>query len=299
MGVPGDWAGSGTPIATVDATADCISYLTVADVRAEFGDDVADDTDSAIQRRIDQMVGLLEDKLGHTFGRALIARSTATDNVIVTTTELTIGGDSYAFATYATLAELVAAVNAAGDSYSLELLPRMRDDTPSTYLKPLSGAVCGPAYENRVVLCATKLYARLSGKRQSHLFLPLSLSSVYALVEDGVALTNSYYWAIPGDAWLIRKACSCVSSCSHVRGLWSNAYPGNIALGYTPQIWGRVPSALTGILLEAFSAKSGLAPFRKENFGDYAYERATTDVASWGDILGGSEVRRYAVRFHP
>lgn len=279
--------------------ADCVEYLTVADVRAEFGDDVADDTDSAIQRRIDQMVGLLEDKLGHTFGRALVARSSIAETVAVSATELTIGGASYAFVTYATLDELVAAVNAANDTYSLELLPRVRGDTPSTYLKTLTAVNCGPAYENRTVLCATKLYARLSGKRQSHLFLPLSLSSVYALVEDGIALTSSYYWAIPGDAWLIRKACTCVSGCAHARGLWSNAYPGNIALGYVPQIWGRVPSALTGILLEAFSAKAGLAPFRKENFGDYAYERSTADVASWSDILGGSEVRRYAVRFHP
>ena len=57
--------------------ADCVEYLTVSDVRAEFGDDVADDTDSAIQRRIDQMVGLLEDKLGHTFNRRIVWATSA------------------------------------------------------------------------------------------------------------------------------------------------------------------------------------------------------------------------------
>ena len=55
--------------------ADCVAYLTIDDVRDEFGDDVDSMTDAQIQRRIDRLVAFLEGEIGHTFGRALIARS--------------------------------------------------------------------------------------------------------------------------------------------------------------------------------------------------------------------------------
>ena len=279
--------------------ADCVEYLNVASVRAEFGDDVADETDASIQRRIDQLSALLEDKLGHTFGRALLARSTADDTVEVQADRLIIGGDTYPFATFTTLYDLVVAANAAGATYSLELLPRLRADTPTQYLRPLSATTCGPSYAQRVVLCSRVLYSNMTGTNQAYLFLPLPPHSVVALWEDGVALTSSAYWLVPGDPWLIRKGCGCLNSCQHSYGHWSQAYPGNIALAYVPQLWGYVPGALTGILLEAFSAKAGVAPFEAENFGDYSYRRPAVKPAAWNDILGGAEVRRYSVRFHP
>jgi len=129
--------------------------------------------------------------------------------------------------------------------------------------------------------------------------LPLALNSVSAVVEDLVALATTDYWAIPGDAWLIRKACGCNTTCVHARGRWSAAYPGNIAVSFVPSFWGRVPGSLSGLLLEAFSARTGLAPFNSETFGDYSYKRPAAPVAGWNDILGSGALRQYATRFQP
>lgn len=294
-----DWTGAGTTIVSTPTLAPCFEYITVADVRAEYGDDVADMTDSAIQRKLDRLVGYLEDQLGHTFGRALIARSTGSDVVSVSATALTIGGDAYLFATYPTLQELVVAVNAAGDTYSLQLLPHVRNNTPSTLLKAFSGASCGPDYEDRVVLCIEALFCHLTGKRESHLFLPLPLASVTTVIQDLITLTTADYYATPGDAWLIRKSCGCVCECGHAYGKWSAAYPGNIGVVYVPAYWGHAPAALQAELLEAFSAQSGLAPFERESFGDYSYSRGTAKVSTWQEILGGGSARMYAVKFQP
>lgn len=295
-----DWTGSLTPIVVTPVTTQCIEYLTVADLRAEYGEDIEDVTDAALQRQIDQMSAYLEDQVGHTFGRALIARSVGSDVVQVTATALLIGSDTYLFATYPTLNELVTAVNAAGENYSLELLPNVRSDTPSVLLKAHSSTACGPDYENRVILCASAMYCLLTGKYESHLFLPLNLAAVNTVVENLVVLTTSDYWALAGESWLIRKACDCGGcSCQHPKGRWSNAYPGNIGVSFVPQFWGRVPSTLSAVMLDAFSSRGGLAPYQSEDFGDYAYKRGTAPVASWQETLGGSTVRKYAVKFQP
>jgi hypothetical protein len=297
-----DWLGTGTPI-VVTPTAiapDCVEYLSVAAIRAEYGDDVTDSTDAALQRQIDQMVAYLEDQLGHTFGRSLIARSTSNDAVSVSATRLTIGGDEYLFATYPTLLSLVTAVNDAGDTYTLELLPQVRTDTPSTLLKTHALTLCGPDYENRVVLCQSAMYCVFNGRCQSHLFLPLSLASIVEVVQNGTALVATDYWAVPGESWIVRKVCGCGAlACYHVHGVWSAAYHGNISVTFIPTIWGRVPASLSAQLLDAFSARGGLAPYQSENFGDYSYKRHTAEVATWQELLGGSTVRPYVIRFHP
>jgi hypothetical protein len=297
----------GTPITTPVSTASsiCLEYLTLADVRAEYGEDVAAFSDAQLQRRIDRLVADLEAKIGHTFGRALIARSTATENVQVTDTVLTIGGHSFDFVTYTTLYDLVAAVNTAGHAFSLELLAGVRPDTPSTLLSIHAATPCGPDAEDRAVLCLDALYCKLSGDRTSHLWLPLPLQAVTEVIESGVTLTATAYWAVPGDSWLIRKACACVCAseiCGHPRGRWLASYPGNIEVTYVPQWWGRVPADLQGVLLDAFGAKlggGGAGDLIAENFGEYSYRRGTARVDTWDEILGGAQVRRYATKFQP
>jgi hypothetical protein len=277
----------------------CFEYITVADARAEYGDDVTGMTDAAIQRRIDRLAVYLEDQLGHTFGRALIARSSGSETVSVSATALTIGGIPYLFATYPTLYELVTVVNAAGASYSLELLSNLRPDTPSALLKIHTGATCGPDYEDRVVLCVSAMFCRLTGKRESHLFLPLPLTVVNTVVEDLIALTTADYWAIPGDAWLIRKACGCSCACGHAYGRWSACSPGNIGVSFAPRYWGHAPGSLLAYLLDAFGSQAGVAPFESESFGDYKYSRGSAKVSTWSEILGSGSVRQYAIKFQP
>ena len=301
-----DWTGTGTPItSTPAATGDCIAYATVADVRASFGDDVAELTDSQILRRIDQLVATLEDSLGHTFGRALIASSGATDVLVVTADTLTIGGDAYTFADYATLGSLAAAVNAAGEDYSLELLPQVNPSTPSAYLKTLGATTVGPDYEDRAVLCLSALWLQLSGGGTTHLFLPLPLQSVLAVTENTTALTSSYYWAVAGENWLTRKCCDCLSDsyCRHPRGRWSNSYPGNIAVAYVPMGWGRAPRSLSTMMLEAFGLQAGVGDgnLQSESFGGaYSYSRRQgSSQGGWQDALSGAAVRQYAIKWQP
>lgn len=296
-----NWTGQVAPIPSVPASSSCLEYLSIADVRAEFGDTVAAMTDAQVQRKIDRLAAALEDALGHTFGRALVARSTGADTVAVTATKLTIGGTDYAFADYPTIYTLATAVNAAGATYSLEILPQVYADTPSTLLSTRDAAVCGPDYEDRVILCASAMYAVFSGDGTSHVFLPLPPAAVLSAVENGVTLASTGYWWKPGDPWIIKKACGCsTATCSHARGHWSAAYPNNIAVTFVPQWWGRVPAALNGLLLEAFESQAGLGPMRSESFGgQYSYSRAARAVQTPWDTLGGSVTRQYAVRFAP
>jgi hypothetical protein len=278
----------------------------VDDVRAEYGEDVEGMTDEQILRRIDRLVAYLEELVGHGFGRAAIARSTSpADTVQVTATSLIIGGATYLFSAYATLGLLVAAVNAAGGAYSIELLPHVDPSTPPDLLSVHAATVCGDSYEDRVVLCMSRLWVRSSGNCQSHLFLPLPLQTVSEVTEDGTTLDVLAYWAVAGESWLVRKLCDCDTSacttCSHATGHWAGTYPGNIQVEYTPLWWNHPPASLGAALLEAFGAQAGVGDgsLQSETFGEYSYRRAVGKVGSWQDMLGGNSARQYGVRFAP
>lgn len=262
-------------------------YLTVAELRAEYGDALAAKSDEDLQRRLDRLTAYLEDQLGHTCGRAIYVWSTTAAAVEVTATALIVAGDSYAFATYQTLDALVDAVNGGAGKAQALLLPQMRGDTPSTLLSMLPTTSCGGGYDKRVCLTTTAMYMRLSGNGETHLFLPLPLRSVNSVYEDGYAVS---YTAEPGKSWLVRRP---AGSC------WRSGN-GNIAVTYTPRWWGQPPAPLGGVVLEAFAAVSGLAPFESESFGGaYSYRRNAPPAQHWQTLLSGPAVRPYMVRFHP
>ena len=275
----------------------CREYISLAEIREEFGSDVAGVTDVALQRRADRLVDQLEEQLGHTFGRAFLVRSSASDTVAVTATGVLIGGDGYAFATYPTLQDLSDAINGAGKSYAAWLRPEANPITPSSLLNTVAAGFCGPTYDKRMALCVSAMYVQLSGKRSSHVFLPLKLQSVVSVVEDGVTLATTDYSAVPGDLWLVRRA---GSGCSG-EGKWSNRYPGNILVAYVPRLWagGTIPMALSDSILQALRSVHGLEPFESESFGEYSYKRPTVTPLGLADILGGATVRQYACEWQP
>jgi len=300
------WTGTGTPITSAAAPiVDCFVYASVADVRAAYGDDVAEMTDAQILRRLDALASELEGALGHTFGRAAIVSSAVADVLEVTAAALTIGGDEYLFADYATLGALAAAANGAGRDYAFDLLPQVNPITPSAYLKTIAGATVGPDYENRAVLCVSALVVQLTGEGRSHLFLPLPISTVAVVNENGTNLESTAYWALAGEPWLVKKLCGCPStnSCAHPRGRWTQRYPGNIAVAYAPIGWGRPPGALRSLLVDAFGLQAGVGPggLQSESFGGaYSYsQRAGAVQGTWQDALGGATVRQYSIRFQP
>lgn len=296
--------GTGTPATPTATTAPCTEYVTVADLRAEFGDDVAELTDAQIQRKIDSLVALLEENLGHSFGRALLVSSTDADAVIVTSTMLVIGGDAFTFEDYPSLAELAAAANAAGGSYSVEVLPQVNTATPSDLLAQRSSVACGPDYDDRVILCLSAMYVSCHGEGQTHLFLPLPVASMVEVTENGTEIESTGYWVKAGEPWLIKKLCGCSSStsCYHPRGRWSNAYPANVLVTYVPQWWNKPPATLKRALIEAFETQAGIGgALQSESFGGaYSYSRrADARRGTWQDALGGASVRQFAIRYMP
>ena len=176
----------------------------------------------------------------------------------------------------------------------------MRSDTPSTLLSIHAAHACGPTYDKRVTLCLDSLYCKLSGKAATHLFLPLNLSSVSEVVENAITLATTDYWAVAGENWLIRRACGCTGvCCCGMRSYWPNSYPGNIAVTYLPQMWAQPPAVLASVLLEAYGARYDLGAMQSESFGEYKYTRQSGKAQGWQEILGGSSVRQYTVKFQP
>lgn len=279
-----------------------MEYLTVDEIRDEFGDDVGLLTDAQLLRPLDRLSAHLEDNLGHTFGRAATVASSGADTVQVTAAALVVGGDTYLFADYATLGALETAVAAAAGTYSMTLLPQVRPDTPSTLLKAMGPLACGPTYDLRRTLDITALWLKCSGKHESHLFLPLPLRSVTGVEENAIALASTYYWAVPGETWLIRKLCTCdTTTCRHPRGKWSAMYPGNIEVTYVPSWWNTAPGPVKAALLEAFGTQSGVGggALESESFGEYSYRRSTARQDTWQESLGGVALRPYVVRSLP
>jgi len=269
-----------------------MEYLTVSEIRDEFGEDVAELTDAAIVRRLDRLAAYMEEALSHTFGRALVARSSDEAHTVEVTSDLLIiGGDTYPLDDHPNLGTLVDTVNAAGAAYSLELLLQVHPETPTSLLKPVAATACGGSYDRRVILDIEGMYLRVSGDGSTHLFLPLPLRSITAVTEDGVELAAGEYAAMPGDSWIQRQY-----------NVWSTRNPGNIVVIYVPELWNRVPGPVKAALLEAFAVASNLMPMVAESFGGaYSYRRAEARTASWSwqDILGGPSLRPYAVRFQP
>ena len=278
----------------------CREYVTVEEIRDEFGQDVAAVSDSSLLRRADRLVDLLEQQLGHTFGRAFLVRSTAEDTVAVTATGILIGGDGYAFDEYDTLGAMASAINGAGKSYAAWLRPECDPNTPSTLLNPVVAGFCGPTYDKRMALCLSSMYLRLSGGASSHIFLPLKLSTVGQVFENELLLSATQYYAVPGDSWLIRRLDNTSGYCIG-DGRWSNRYPGNIQLHYVPQIWagGAIPLALSDAVLTAMRSVHGLQPFESETFGEYSYRRPSLPPREIVDIIGGPQIRPFAIQWQP
>lgn len=288
----------------------CFDYLTVTQVRNQYGEDVADWTDAQIQFYIDQMASELEDQLGHTFGRAVVVNSTdPTHTVEVTALALIVGGDTYDFATYPTLGTLVASANAAIAAYELELLPQISPSTPSDLLFVVGANGCGPDPEDRVVLCIEDLWVQVNGG-SSKVFLPLPIYSVTGVTENGTALTSAYMWAIAGQTWITRKCCSCtnVGECIHPVGRWSGRYPANIEVTYRPIAWLHPPASLKQAIAMAFGMRWNVGDenIKSESFGGaYSYTKgsgsgsSSSAASSWVDVIGGATIRRWSIQYQP
>ena len=261
-----------------------MEYITVAELRDEFGDDVAEMSDAAIARIVDRLTSYLEGQLGHTFGRAIIVSTAPSDDTVeVTASKLRVGTVDFPFADYATLWQLVEAVRTA-TAYQVQLLPQIPPSTPSSLLSVLASTPCGPGYADRQVLMLSAMWTQIPNRRQIVLFLPLPIVQVEQVVEGSTILDSTMYSWTAGDSWII---CPRVSSCCL-----------QFAVTFVPSWWGS-PQLLAFAVADAFTDAQGLSPLDSESFGSgYSYRRATSQ-GGWMGSLGGAAVRPYAVRLRP
>ena len=276
-----------------------MEYVTVAEARAELGEALADKSDAAILRMIDRLASVLEDGLGHTFGRALLARSdNPAHTVRVTANALEIGGDAYAFADHMTLGALAAAVTGAGKTYTLEVLPRIDPRTPSTSLAVRAEMICGGGYENRQILDVIHLYVALSGRATPAVYLPLPAYEIVSVTEDGVILSASGYALDETRLVLWRRQCACTTVPCPVHGCkkWSARTPENIIVLYMPRWWRQPPAACASAILEGLTILAGGGPLESETFGPYTYRRSLPAPKSWQQVLTDSALNQYRTR---
>jgi hypothetical protein len=271
-------------------------WVTVAEARARYGDDIEDITDADLRRELDNMTAALEDMLGHGFGRAAIISSTAADNVEVTAAALIVGGDTYTLADYDTLLELEVAVNAGGGDYQMELLGGVRPDMPTSFLRVLAATPCGPTYDLRQILSVSHTYHKATGG-ESHIFLPLPLYSVNSVTETGTVLATTAYWAPVGKPYVIKKYCSCVSDeCQHPRGRWKQTYPDNVIIIYRPVYWLRIPASFAAAVLHAFGIARDIGGYTSESFLSYSYSRKGQGEMTWQQAFSMAGLERYQVK---
>lgn len=276
-----------------------IEAITVARLRAAYGEGVSDTSDADLREMLDGLVSEMESTLGHGFGRVAWASATEAASLVIDADSLTFGSDEYTFAAYPTVGALQAAVNGAGEAYTIELAAFARYDTPSTLLQALSTTV-GPTYANRASLGLSGFYFRGSGKATSHLFLPLPVAAVTSVTEDGEALASTAYWVQGGQPWLVRKACACadVAACRHIPGRWLATYPDNVVVVYKPTAWLSLPRFVGQVLVDAFGAQTGVSGdnLSSESFLGYSYSRQAAPAMRANEILSSARLRPFAVQ---
>jgi len=271
-------------------------WVTVAEARSRYGDDIEDITNADLRRELDNMTAAMEDLLGHTFGRAAIMQSSAADTVEVTALALIVGGDTYTLTDYDTLLELEIAVNAGGGDYQMELLAGVRLDMPTSFLREFTATACGPTYDLRQVLSISHTYYKATGG-ESHVFLPLPLYSVNSITESGTVLATTAYWAQVGKSYVIKKYCTCVDdACQHPRGRWKQTYPDNLIIIYRPVYWLNIPASLQAAVLQAYGISRDVGGYTSEKFLSYSYSRQGQPAMTVSQALTQSGIERYQVK---
>jgi hypothetical protein len=271
-------------------------WVTVTEARARYGEDIEDVADADLRRELDQITAAIEDLLGHAFGRAAIVSSTAAETVEVTAVALIIGVDTYTLADYDTLLELEVDVNATAGDHEMELLAGVNPSMPTSFLRVMAAATCGPTYDLRQVLSVSHSYYQTTGG-ESHVFLPLALYSVNSIAESGTVLASTNYWAQVGKPYVIKKYCECSGTgCEHPIGRWKATYPGNMIVIYRPVYWLRIPGSLQAAVMNAFGIARDLGGFTGEKFLSYSYTRSGQPSMTWQQSLSLLGLDKYQVK---
>jgi len=285
--------GHGTPIVGVPAPISSIpisglEYLTVDDLRDEFGEDIEVVSDGSLQRLIDGLTDAVEDKLGHGFGRALRIWSRVDEQLRAYSDRISIGLDGFGYDDYPTLGDLIDVIS--DGTREIELLGHTSADQPSDHLKTLESVDIGTSYDKRVTLSLKSWQTTTYGKGETHIFLPLNIREVVEILENGVLVSSDYYYYT--KSWVVKKRCS---GCS---GYWSpcNCATGNIVVDFKPSCWGSIPAVARSYLLDILRERLGTAPMEHESFIDYAYTRHGTGAAAAAEdttVSLSSALRRY------
>lgn len=276
----------GTPIPSTPVQGPPPLYPTVVDIRSNFGERVQDMSDASIEALISQMLSLLEEAMGHSFGRCIALRLGSGTVVEVTTTGLQVGADTYSFVDYPTLAAMYDAV---AQDYSFDTVVHVDADTPSTYLTPLAATVSNGIDAISLFVSAMR-YVIQGPLTRSHIFVPLPVSELLTVERNGVSVDSGSFTVIRGKSWILQRR---TFGAPQYGFCLSTAY--NSAITFRPQHWIGYPKSIWRVFYDLFAAMSDpdRGTMSSETIGPYKYVR-TGDSKTLSEILLSNE----SVRFH-
>ena len=249
---------------------------------------------------------------GHSFNRAVRIYHTkghaATGcTVAVTTTEITIviaggvdaGTHHFLFATYTTLADIVAAINDADISVTATLLGGFAGWMPGQPSENLSLRSATSIYgiDLWAILCLSHLDICFDGQGEPNLYLPVRARSVTSVVVSGTALTSGTHYALKDYSYIQRLGTSslcastsgflCTDSCEcDDLGCWPcgncNVCVAFIPLDWPPEYY--LIGAAIGEVMKMQSTSGG--NITSETIGKYSYTIGAAGMAYLNMLLG-------------
>lgn len=284
----------------------CSEPLTVTELKTLI--DEGSWSDAALGIILDASVDFLFALLGHSFGRAIrIFHDESEDataaTVTVTATQITLtitGGANaagspyeYTFADYDEMIAMVDAICQEDVGFEATLVEGMSPTEATTNLHLLTATGC-LGLSNRQVLCIQYTTETMDGTGEGYIFTKLPIRSVSSILQDGTAISSSYYWAKTGG-YVLYKYCSGSQYQKYSLDLFSLKTPCNIVICYTP-LWLRIPGFFKLILRAMCQHTIASGAMASETIGDYSYKLGDIDkiLAPWWPMM-----IEYSISFQP
>jgi len=263
-------------------------------------------SDSALSMILDGATDFIFSLLGHSFGRAIrIYHSeeedataatisvTATGVSLIITGGANAGTTTYLFVDYTDMIDLVEAINQADLGFEATLVEGMSPTEKTENLHTLAATNC-LGLSNRVVLCIQQTTEVMDGTGTGYIFTHLPIKSVVSLIQDGMAINSSSYWAKTGG-YVLYKYASGSQYEKYSLDYFSLKTPCNIQICYVP-LWLRIPGFFK-LILRAMCGHTILSTgVKSESIGDYSvtYGEIEKIIALWWPMMA-----EYMVGFCP
>ena len=263
-------------------------------------------SDSALQTVLDASTDFLFGLLGHSFGRAIrIFHDESEDataaTVTVSPTEITLtitgganaGTTSYLFVTYENVSEIVDAIEQADIGFVVTLVEGMRHNEKTANLHTVAATSC-LGLSNRQVLCIRQTTEVMDGTGQGYIFTSLPIKSVVSLIQDGTAISSSYFWT-KTNGYVLYKYSAGSQYEKYTLDYFSVKTPCNVQICYIPAFL-RIPGVMKLVLRAMCQNTMINSSVKSTSIGDYSvsYGDVWASIAPFWTMLSG-----YSVNFMP